>query len=156
MKKFLTVVCGGLLLLSFCVSVSNAQTTPASSGLPAPADPWKAGELLDPAALATQLTTGNGPLIYNIGAVEDIKSAKHVGPVSEAKFMTKFKNMIAAVPKNTRVVIYCGCCALGKCPNVRPAYSELKEEGFTNIRVLNLPVNLKTNWIAMGYPLSEK
>ncbi len=102
------------------------------------------------------IKTGNAPLIYNIGAVEDIITAKHVGPVKEAKNLEKFKNMIAALPKTTELVIYCGCCPLPKCPNVRPAYSELKAAGFTNIRVLNLPVNLKTNWIDAGYPLAAK
>jgi hypothetical protein len=155
MKKILPAFFGGFLLLLLFVLTAHAQTTTVSSTIPA-ADPWKAGELLDPAALASQLKAGNGPLVYNIGAVEDIPTAKHVGPVSDAKNLAKFKSMIAGVPKNTDVVIYCGCCALTKCPNVRPAYRELKAEGFTNIRVLNLPVNLKTNWIAMGYPLADK
>jgi hypothetical protein len=156
MKKSFLAVCFGLATLVFSVSGLKAQTTPVSPEVPAAADPWKASEQLDPATLAGLLKAGNAPLIFNIGAVEDIKTAKHVGPVGEAKFLAKFKNMIAALPKNTQVVIYCGCCALPKCPNVRPAYQELKAAGFTNIRVLNIAVNLKTNWIAAGFPLSDK
>jgi hypothetical protein len=34
------------------------------------------------------------------------------------------------------VVIYCGCCPLDKCPNVRPAFTLLKTMGFTNLHVL--------------------
>ena len=153
MKKTLIVICCGLL---FAISGAKAQNPTASPTVTPVADPWKAAELLDPAMLAGQLKTGNAPVIFNIGAVEDIKTAKHVGPVSDAKNLAKFKEMISALPKNTPVVIYCGCCALPKCPNVRPAYKELKAAGFTNIHVLNLAVNLKTNWIAKGFPLAAK
>jgi len=156
MKKTFLMVCCCLAGLLFAIPNANAQTTPVSPAVPAVSDPWSVSELLDPAALAGQLKTGNGPVIFNIGAVEDIKTAKHVGPVNDAKNLAKFKGMIAALPKNTTVVIYCGCCALPKCPNVRPAYRELKAAGFTNIRILNLPVNLKTNWIAAGFPLADK
>ncbi len=155
MKKTCIVfylVISGLLLFSNGI---KAQSTPVSAQAPV-ADPWKATELIDPATLAGMLKAGNAPVIYNIGAVEDIKTAKHVGPVNDAKKLAKFKEMIAAMPKNTAVVIYCGCCALPKCPNVRPAYSALKAAGFINISVLNLAVNLKTNWINKGFPLAEK
>jgi hypothetical protein len=49
-------------------------------------------------------------------------------------------------------VIYCGCCPMLKCPNIRPAYSTLKELGFTHIRVLSLPTNLHTDWVSKDYP----
>ena len=155
MKKTLIMVCYCLLSLLLSVPAVKAQSPPVSPAIPA-ADPWKTAELLDPVALAAQLKTGNAPLIFNIGAVEDIKTAKHVGPVNDAKNLAQFKSMIAALPKDSRIVIHCGCCALPKCPNVRPAYRELKAAGFTNIQVLNLAVNLKTNWQAMGYPLADK
>jgi hypothetical protein len=156
MKKTFLVLCCCLFGLLFAVSDAKAQSPAVSQAVPAAADPWKAAELLDPATLAAELKTGNAPLIFNIGAVEDIKTARHAGPVKEPDNLAKFKGMLAGLPKNTPVVIYCGCCALPKCPNVRPAWRELKAAGFTNIRVLNLPVNLKTNWIDMGYPLSNK
>ena len=156
MKKLFLTFFPALLVVLFASSDLKAQTTPVSPNLPLSVDPWKASELLNPATLAGLMKDDNGPPIYNIGPVEDIKAAKHVGPVNEARFLAKFKNMIASVPKNTQVVIYCGCCALPKCPNVRPAYLALKDAGFTNIRVLNLPVNLKTNWIDAGFPLSAK
>ncbi|HZY36536.1 MAG TPA: rhodanese-like domain-containing protein [Mucilaginibacter sp.] len=155
MKKIFMVICCCLFGLLLFAQSLKAQSPPVSSTIPA-ADPWKAAELMDPATLAAQLKTGAPPIIFNIGAVEDIKTAKHVGPVSDAKNLAKFKSMIASLPKDSKIIIYCGCCALPKCPNVRPAYRELKAAGFTNIQVLNLLVNLKTNWIAMGYPLADK
>ncbi|MEO8886076.1 MAG: rhodanese-like domain-containing protein, partial [Mucilaginibacter sp.] len=91
-----------------------------------------------------------------IGAVEDLPGAVHIGPVSDQQNMEKLRQILANLPKNKAVVIYCGCCPFTKCPNIQPAYRELKKNGFTQIKVLDLPTNLKTNWIAKGYPLEKK
>jgi hypothetical protein len=42
-----------------------------------------------------------------------------------------------------------------KCPNVRPAYSTLKESGYTNVSVLDLPVNFHSDWEEKGYPVES-
>ena len=49
-------------------------------------------------------------------------------------------------------MIYCGCCPLAHCPNLRPAYTALKELGFSRLRILNLPENFGTDWADRGYP----
>jgi hypothetical protein len=156
MKKALIQIIGIVLIISCINNVLKAQSTPSTPALPAAADPWSPSELLAPSVLAGQIKTGNAPVIFNIGAVEDITTARHIGPVSDAKNLAKFNSAIAGLKKDEPVVIYCGCCALVKCPNVRPAYKALKAAGFTNIMVLNLPTNLKTNWTAMNYPLASK
>jgi len=102
------------------------------------------------------MTNASSPVIFNIGAVEDIKGAIHIGPVSNAANMEKLKQKVASLPLSKPVIIYCGCCPFTKCPNISPAFLELKKMGFTQIKVLNLPVNLKTNWIAKDYPLASK
>lgn len=118
--------------------------------------PWTQSELLTPAILAGKINSGaNKWLILNIGFMEDIKDATHIGPVSKAAGMETFKKTLSKLPRNTNIIIYCGCCPLYKCPNVRPAYLELKKSGFTNIKVLNLTTNLKTDWIGKGYPLAK-
>ena len=121
-------------------------------------DPWTAKQLIAPAVLATDMKDGktNDFHIYNIGAVEDIKGAKHIGPVSNLTNLEKLKANIASLPKNTVIIIYCGCCPFSKCPNIRPAFTELTKEGFTDIRLLDLPKNLQSNWITPGYPLKTK
>jgi formylmethanofuran dehydrogenase subunit B len=95
------------------------------------------------------------PVIYNIGSVEDIKGAIHIGPITEAANLEKFKTALTAHKKNAEVVIYCGCCPFGKCPNIRPPYKLLKDLGYTNVKVLNLYVNLRNNWTSAGYPLAK-
>jgi rhodanese-related sulfurtransferase len=119
--------------------------------------PWTNRELLEPSVLTAQLA-GNQDhmMILNIGKVEDIKGARHIGPVSKAENLEKLKSEVASLPKNTELIIYCGCCPFAKCPNIRPAFTTLKKLGFTNIKVLDIPVNLETNWTSKGYPLAWK
>ncbi|MGZ3872268.1 MAG: rhodanese-like domain-containing protein [Mucilaginibacter sp.] len=135
--------------------IAHAQTSAVPMAAPGVTMPWTEDQLLAPAALAADLKDKDlkSPLIFNIGAVEDIKGVRHIGAVNTTGNLESFKHAIAGLSKTTEVVIYCGCCPFAKCPNIRPAFNELKKEGFTNIKVLDLPVNLKTNWIAYGYPL---
>ena len=158
MKKIFFIALLSFSIIGLIYKTATAQATPLTQQALAPAAPWSESQLIEPAALSAELKSPgtNTPMIYNIGAVEDIKGAKHIGAVSKAENLEKFKSAVAALPKNTIIIIYCGCCPFTKCPNIRPAFLELKKEGFTNIKVLNLPTNLKSDWIAKGYPLESK
>lgn len=155
MKKISYFVCA--IFIAFCfTTTAHAQVSslrPAQAGN----DPWGQSQLLEPAKLAAQLKSNSEhAVILNIGKVEDIKDAKHIGAASETENLEKLTKEVSSLPKNTELIIYCGCCPLYKCPNVRPAFLELKKLGFTNVKVLNLQTNLQTNWIKEGYPLAEK
>ncbi len=145
-----------LALLMFC-SVFMAKAQVSATGMEAPGQsrPWQTSELLEPGELNDLMTKNKAPLVLNLGSVEDIKGAIHIGVVTDAANMAKLKTTLAGKPKSAELVIYCGCCPFGKCPNIRPAYKALKDLGFTNIRVLNLYVNLRTNWSTQGYPLAK-
>ena len=69
--------------------------------------------------------------------------------------MPILKEKLKALPKNTQVVVYCGCCPYDKCPNIRPAFQALISSGFINGKVLNLPTNIKTDWINKGFPYTK-
>jgi len=153
MTKIQYFFCFILLILGSAAGAQVATKTPTLE-----AEPWKETQLLQPTALAAKLKA-NSPhgVILNIGFVEDIKDAKHIGSVNQADNLEKLKKTVASLPKNTELIIYCGCCPLHtKCPNTRPAYRELTKLGFTNIKVLELVTNLKTDWINPGYPLAGK
>nr|WP_294790488.1 rhodanese-like domain-containing protein [uncultured Mucilaginibacter sp.] len=142
------------LLLCFGIFAAKAQVS-ASMSMPGTATPWKPTELMEPGELNSLIKSNKAPVIFNIGSVEDIKGATHIGPISEPENLAKIKTTVAPYAKNTEVVIYCGCCPFGKCPNIRPAYTLLKGMGYTNIKVLNLYVNLRNNWTTEGYPLAK-
>jgi len=156
MKKICIIALSVFFTTMLVHTSANAQISPLQTPALGVTNPWTNSQLMEPAALAAILKVAgsNNPLIFNIGAVEDIKGARHIGAVSKAENLQKFKNALTALPRNTFIVIYCGCCPFAKCPNIRPAFSELKKMGFTNLKVLNLSTNLKTDWIAKEYPLA--
>lgn len=146
-----------MLLALLGPNVATAQTSPVPMSATPGNYPWKESDLIEPSLLAAALASPSHklPVILNIGAVEDIKYAKHIGAVSSPENMKMLKSTVATLPKNTPIVIYCGCCPFPKCPNIRPAFLELRNMGFTNVKLLNLPVNLQNNWKAKGYPLAS-
>ncbi len=123
----------------------------------AQSDPWSANELIQPADLAKIIQSGKAPVILSV-AFPVLYKGKHIvhainaGPTSKPEGIEALKNAVAKLPKDADLVIYCGCCPMVKCPNIRPAYRTLKELGFTRIRVLSVPTNLHTDWVSKDYP----
>ena len=114
---------------------------------------WTKDQLVEPASLAkTIISKENIPLIYCVGPGVVIPNSINIGPTSEENNLQKFKDSLSKVPRSADIVIYCGCCPFTHCPNVRPAIALLKEMNFTNYHLLDLPHNIKTDWIAKGYP----
>jgi thiosulfate/3-mercaptopyruvate sulfurtransferase len=136
-------------LLLMLVSMSlQAQTTK---------EPWTEDQLLPTQELADQINNPgtSKPLIVNIGPQAVIKGSVDVGPGHEKPNIKKLETLLAKEDKNREVVLYCGCCPFDKCPNIRPAFNQLKEQGFTHAKLLNIPKNIKVDWIDKGYPVKE-
>lgn len=114
---------------------------------------WTKEQLIEPAALAQTLQSNkNIPLIYCVGPGVVIPHSIDIGMTGDKKNLQKLKESLSKVPRSANIVIYCGCCPFEHCPNVRPAIGLLEEMKFTNYHLLNLPHNIKTDWIAKGYP----
>ena len=114
---------------------------------------WTKEQLIEPAALAQTLQSNkNIPLIYCVGPGVVIPHSIDIGMTGDKNNLQKLKESLSKVPRSANIVIYCGCCPFEHCPNVRPAIGLLKEMKFTNYHLLNLPHNIKTDWIAKGYP----
>jgi hypothetical protein len=109
--------------------------------------------MMEPSQLAALLKEGkNLPIIYSVGPGATIPHSVHIGMTNDDANLFSLKKHISALPKDAGIVLYCGCCPFEHCPNVRPAITAMKEQGFTNYKLLNLPKNLKTDWIDKGYP----
>ena len=147
-----------LLFSVFGSSLSFAHSTIRSNQALDKKDNWTQKDLIEPTALATIIAKpkANQPKIFNIGVVDNIKGAINMGGVSEKENLQKLNNALSKLPKSTFLVVYCGCCPFERCPNIRPAMTLLKTLGFKNGRLLNLPTNLKQNWVDKGYPLAAK
>jgi hypothetical protein len=120
-------------------------------------DPWAQNEVLQPAELAKAIESGKAPIILSV-AFPVLYKGKHVvhainaGPTSKPEGIEALKAAVAKLPKDADLVIYCGCCPMVKCPNIRPAYQTLKALGFTRVRVVSIPTNLHTDWVSKGFP----
>jgi len=117
---------------------------------------WTTDQLIEPAALAKTIESNeNLPLIYCVGPGVVIPHSIDIGMTNDEKNLAKFKDSLSTLPRNTNIVIYCGCCPFDHCPNVRPAIALLQQMKFTNYHLLDLTHNIKTDWIAKGYPVIE-
>jgi len=120
-------------------------------------DPWTQQQLLDPAVLAKVLKNPNSPqpLVFSVGMQAIIKGSIDIGPTMRPDNLNILKEKLNKLPKNTQIVVYCGCCPFSRCPNIRPAMELLKNMQFTNYKLLNLPQNVKVDWIDKDYPMAE-
>ena len=140
------VVCSAILLGLLALVGSSQETAP-----------WSRAEALEPAALAQTLRSGKAPVIISV-TFQVLYRSRHLphaidaGPGSTPEGIAALKKAVANVPKDARIVLYCGCCPMTKCPNIRPAYQALKEMGYTHIQVLDIPTNMHTDWYSKGYP----
>lgn len=144
-QKLLLVMCWPIMVLAF-TSFKKDQL-----------GNWKEKQLITPEALLEQMNKGDTAnlLLLNTGPVEDIKGAVTIGAVEDAKNLAKLKEYLKDVPKSKQVVIYCGCCPLSVCPNLKPAYNVLKEMKFKNYKILRLTHDLQEDWIDKGYPVQQ-
>jgi thiosulfate/3-mercaptopyruvate sulfurtransferase len=121
------------------------------------ADPWSKSEFIEPATLAQEIQTNKKPVILSV-AFPVLYRNKHIahaidaGPASKPEGIALLKKDVAGLSKDADIVLYCGCCPMVKCPNVRPAYKTLREMGFTHIRVLDIATNTNADWFSKGYP----
>jgi len=85
-----------------------------------------------------------------------IPNSVYAGPGSTAEGLADLRKAVAGLPKSREIVLYCGCCPFDKCPNIRPAFAALREMGFTHVKAMMLPTNLKTDWIDKAYPTDKR
>ncbi len=117
---------------------------------------WTSKQLMEPADLAAKLKANKDlPIIFSVGPGAIIPNSIDIGMVKDEKNLEKFKDQISKLPKSADILIYCGCCPYEHCPDVRPAIAALQSMKFTNYHLLNLPDNIKTDWINKGYPVNK-
>ena len=119
--------------------------------------PWTEKELLSPDILANKINKNQlkNTVILSVGFDAIIKNSVDIGAGRDHENIDKLKNHLKNINKTKEIVLYCGCCPLTKCPNMKPAFTATKELGFKNVNVLNLTNNIKTNWLDKGYPSDE-
>lgn len=145
------------ILLAFGALV--ALTSPVS--LRADSDPWTKAQTVQAADLAKELgDSKTAPTVVFVGFKRlytsgHIKGAQFHGTAGSEAGLKELTGWAAGIPRTTNLVIYCGCCPMEKCPNIRPAFKALQRLGFKNLRVLLLPQDFASDWVGKGLPYDK-
>ena len=118
-------------------------------------EPWTSVQLESPQDLANIINdpTAKRSVILSVGPGAIIKGSIDLGPAKDSAGLARLKQQLDHLPKDSNIVIYCGCCPFEHCPNIRPAFTLLNQMKFTHQRLLNLEHNIKIDWINKGYPV---
>jgi hypothetical protein len=161
MKKLcllsLLLACAAAFALVVPAHVRAANPAPSSADSPIPE-----AVLLQPAELAGVLRSSDAdkPLVLQVGshvlyAQAHIPGAEYVGAGGEEAGLQALRARVKDLKHDQRLVIYCGCCPWNRCPNIRPAYRQLHDLGFSQVRVLYLADDFGTDWVEKGYPVAR-
>ena len=153
MKPSLFFCCIALLALATLLSGAAAQSLPSNDAIPQ-------SSLITPEQLKQTLDSAHKPLVLNIGprsmfTQAHIPGAEYMGAGSSDTGQQKLSDRVKSLPKNTAIVIYCGCCPWGHCPNVHPAFQALHSLGFTNVKAVYIANDFGTDWVNKGYPVAK-
>ena len=166
-RKWIGAAALALALLTLAPDWASHAAARAASPT---AEPWTAEQVVQPADFAKELAASHSTStstpdaakpnvvyvgfrpLYNGG---HIPGASFHGDAGKPKGLADLKAFAGYLPRDTNLVIYCGCCPLEKCPNIRAAFTTLNAMGFTHLRVLMLPTDFNTDWISKGYPVEK-
>ncbi|MFA7617104.1 MAG: rhodanese-like domain-containing protein [Weeksellaceae bacterium] len=120
-------------------------------------EPWNENQLMKTENLASRISLAqtDNLLILSVGPDALIKGSVDMGAARDPENIEKMRRYLEDVPRDKEVVIYCGCCPFSRCPNIRPAFSLLIEMGFKNPKLLDIPQNIRVDWLTKNYPVQE-
>jgi thiosulfate/3-mercaptopyruvate sulfurtransferase len=161
LQPAITLHCCKLISISVTVWIlmvamipALAQTRPVASVPPA--------DLIQPEDLAASLDSPSlpKPLVLHVGFrtmydQSHIPGSDYAGPGNTPAGLQFLSDRVAEVPRETAIVIYCGCCPWNSCPNIAAAYDTLHGLGFTKVKVLYIANNFGTDWVDKGYPATR-
>jgi hypothetical protein len=162
----------GAALSALGFAAACQQSKPEALGEPGKGEPGKGGSpaaasdaigpLLAPAALAARVAdikSGKIAVLYmgpdHLFGQGHVPGARNIGEAGDDEGRRALTAALAAIPAETEIVVYCGCCPVRSCPNIRPASAALRALGRANARVLDLPTRFATDWKDKGYPVER-
>jgi hypothetical protein len=124
------------------------------------AEPWPQEEVIPPADLAKRIEAGAAPTMICVAfpflyRQRHVRGATFAGPTNTPEGIQDLEKLAATLSKDSEVVVYCGCCPMKDCPNIRPAYETLKKMGFKVIRVLTFLTICTTTGRPKAIPASR-
>lgn len=118
--------------------------------------PWTADQLIEPEVLAKKLNgSGEKPVVISVGPMQPIKTSINAGIGNTTAGMNKFIQIVNKLDREQTVVIYCGCCSMENCPNVKGPFEYLINSGFQNPKILKIKTDLNVDWVNKGFPMAN-
>lgn len=147
---------------AFIVLCTGALAAPLSlAAQPATSIPQDI--LIQPAQWAAKLKDGSASrtLMLHVGFKTmfdqaHIPGSEYAGPGNTGAGLQVLRDRVAALPKDSPIVIYCGCCPWTRCPNMAGAYETLVELGFTDVKAIFIADNFGKDWVDQGYPTAKQ
>lgn len=141
MKKYFLLA--GFCLLMFSVGFAQQK------------DPWTKKQLMSTETLVQKIENKEMKTTHliHIGFEDMIPGSINAGPGMDQESLTNLKKILKDIPKDEEVVIYCGCCPMDVCPNIRPAFEVIASLGYQNLKLLDIPTSIKADWIDKDYPV---
>jgi thiosulfate/3-mercaptopyruvate sulfurtransferase len=127
----------------------------------ADSDPWTKAQTVLPADLVKELgDSKTAPTVVFVGfkrlySAGHIQGAQYHGTAGSEEGLKELTTWASGLPRSANLVIYCGCCPLERCPNIRPAFKALQGLGFKNLRVLLLSQDFATDWAGKDLPYDK-
>jgi thiosulfate/3-mercaptopyruvate sulfurtransferase len=158
-KFLLAAAALAFLAAGFSLHPLHGAKSPAATS----PDPWTSAQVVEPAALVNELASSqnaNKPIVVCVGFRTYFKNA-HVpgaflhGPAMSQAGLDELRKWAHEIPRSANLVVYCGCCPLTGCPNLRPGFLALRDMGFKRLRVLTVPNSFATDWVEKGYPVEK-
>jgi rhodanese-related sulfurtransferase len=156
--KFPLVLVASCLLGASCLlpalKSAQAHSKPAAS-IPS-------ADLVQAEDLAAELRSDAAPkpLVLQVGfrtlyVQAHIPGAEYVGAAGDDQGLRALRDRSAKLPKDTAIVLYCGCCPWSHCPNIAAAFAALRGLGFAKVSVLYIPNDFGTDWVDKGFPVAK-
>ena len=146
----------------FALIFATVAIALASGALAYQANLIPASRLINPDDLVKilQAPKSEKPLMIQVGShvlysQAHIPGSEYIGPASTESGLQSLRKRVESLPRNTFIVLYCGCCPWNHCPNVKPADDALRAMGFTNVKVLYIADNFGTDWVEKRYPVAK-
>jgi thiosulfate/3-mercaptopyruvate sulfurtransferase len=135
--------------------LSIAQAAGQASSIPT-------ARLINPEDLVKllEISGKEKPLMIQVGShvlfsQAHIPGSEYIGPASSEAGLRQLRKRVESLARTKFIVLYCGCCPWGHCPNVKPADDALRTLGFSNVKVLYIVDNFGANWVDKGYPVAR-
>jgi thiosulfate/3-mercaptopyruvate sulfurtransferase len=142
-----------------CTAALASQFAPAAQ----PATSIPADKLIQPVQWAAKLKDGSAAksLMLHVGFKTmfdqaHIPNSEYAGPGNTGAGLQVLRDRVASLPKDSPIVIYCGCCPWTRCPNMAGAYDALVELGFTDVKAIFIKDNFGKDWVEQGYPTAKQ